>query len=99
MVDFKEINKTVRTVSKSLKSRVHRSGKPRIGSRSMEDLIEEEEKRTGIRTPKIIRTKLLGYGTHRLNFRILDNTKDNRYLFGRWRAPTPIENCAESARE
>ena len=83
MVDFKEINKTVRTVSKSLKSRVHRSGKPRIGSRSMEDFIEEEEKRTGIRTPKIIRTKLLGYGTHRLNFRILDNTKDNRYLFGR----------------
>ena len=83
MVNFIKKGELIFDIADKLEEKLHQFSVVGIGFRSRDKFLEEEEKRTGIRTPKIIRTKLLGYGTHRLNFRILNNTKDNRYLFGR----------------
>ena len=83
MVDFIKIGELIFDIADKLEEKLHQFSVIGIGFRSEDKFLEEEEKRTGIKIPPILRKILLEYGDHALNFRIPNEEKTNRYIFGR----------------
>ncbi|MES0492128.1 MAG: hypothetical protein ABUK01_19220 [Leptospirales bacterium] len=83
MVNFRLISEEIVSTADKLENLFHQVYTPSCGMTSDEEYLAEEEEGTGISPPELIKKILLEYGSHQLNFRILDKENSGRYIFGR----------------
>ncbi len=82
MVDLIGIRKLITQTRRSLKEAFHQSISPKCAMIVGEEYLLEKEEETRLEIPRVLKEILTKYGTHRLNFRIPDPQKANRYIFG-----------------